>query len=299
MEALYALVGLAELLAILSSMTYGVSQALVRMGMRNGTPFGAALVVNGCTAAGGILLSLWDGTLLASTFWPLFWYTMVGVMGPGIGRVFGFIGVIRIGLSRSITISSSTPIWGIAFAALILGEAPGPGIILGTLAIVAGVAILSPTEGERERLGGWFQGALVYPLVCSLAYALPPVFSKLAYAHQRTPYVGMAVAFSVGNLTILAFKAASPGRVKLATGRQALRWFLLGGACSCLSSIFLWNAILMGSVSTTLPLSRIVPLWVLLISYFFLGRIERITRRDVAATLLVVAGGALVTVFRI
>lgn len=299
MEALFALAGLAEILAILSSVTYAVSQALVRLGMRNATPFGAALVVNGCTAAGGIILSLRDGTLLASTFWPLFWYAMIGVVGPGIGRLFGYIGIIRIGLSRSITISSSTPIWGIAFAALILREAPGPGIILGTLAIVAGVVILSPTGGERERLGGWFQGALIYPVICSLAYALPPVFSKLAYAHQRTPYVGMAVAFSVGNLTILAFKAISPGRVRLSIGRQAWRWFLLGGACSCLSSILLWNAILTGSVSTTLPLSRMVPLWVLLISYFFLGQIERITRRDVAATLLVAAGGALITAFRI
>ncbi|MEK6710893.1 MAG: DMT family transporter [Nitrospinota bacterium] len=298
MEAFLALVGLAEFLAILSSVSYGGTQALVRLGMRNATPFGAALVINGCTATGGIILSLWDGTLLASTFWPLFWYAVIGVTGPGIGRLTSFIGIARIGLSRSTTISSSTPIWGIAFAVLILHESPSLGVVLGTLAVVAGVAILTPSEGERERLGGWLQGALIYPLLCSLAYALPPVFNKLAYAHQETPYVGMAVAFSTGNLVILAFKGAMPGQVKLAVGRQARPWLLAGGALSCLSSIFLWNALLLGSVSTTLPLSRMVPLWVLLISYFFMGRIERITRRDVGATLLVAAGGVLITAFR-
>ena len=299
MTAAISLIGLAELLAILSSLTYAVAQALVRMGMRNASPFAAALVINGCTATGGLILSLWDGTLLASTFWPIFWYAMIGVVGPGIGRLFGFIGITRIGLSRSTTIASSTPIWGIAFAALVLGEAPTAGIILGTLGIVAGVVILSPTEAERERLGGWLQAGVVYPAVCSLAYALPPVFSKLAYAHQRTPYVGMAVAFSVGNLVTLAFKGLRPAEVRLSVGRPAWRWLLIAGGCSCVSSILLWNAILIGSVSTTLPLSRMAPFWVLLISYFFLGQIERITWRDVMATVLVVAGGVLITAFRI
>jgi drug/metabolite transporter (DMT)-like permease len=269
------------------------------MGMRNASPFAATLVINGCTATGGLILSLWDGSLLASTFWPLFWYAMIGVIGPGVGRLFGFIGITRVGLSRSTTISSSTPIWGITFAVLVLHEAPTAGIILGTLSIVAGVVILSPTEGERERMGGWLQAGLIYPVICSLAYALPPVFSKLAYAHQRTPYVGMAVAFSVGNVMMLIFKAARPASVKLSVGPQAWRWLLGAGLCSCLSSIFLWNAILIGSVSTTLPLSRMVPLWVLLISWLFLKQIERITPRDVAATVLVVAGGVLITAFRI
>ena len=65
MQTLTALVGLPELLAILSSMTYGVAQVLVRVAMRDASALAVALVLNGCVAAGGLVLSLRDGTLLA------------------------------------------------------------------------------------------------------------------------------------------------------------------------------------------------------------------------------------------
>ena len=52
------------------------------------------------------------------------------------------------------------------------------------------------------------------------------------------------------------------------------------------------------SASTTLPLSRLVPLWVLLLSYFCLRTLERIGWREAVAAALVVLGAALITAFR-
>ena len=51
-------------------------------------------------------------------------------------------------------------------------------------------------------------------------------------------------------------------------------------------------------VSTVLPLSRLVPLWVVLWTYLFLGGLERITPRIVLAAGMVVAGGVLITAFK-
>ena len=60
----------------------------------------------------------------------------------------------------------------------------------------------------------------------------------------------------------------------------------------------LWTAFTMASVSTALPLSRIAPIWVLILSYFFLGKLETINRKTVLATVCVVTGGVLITAFR-
>lgn len=60
----------------------------------------------------------------------------------------------------------------------------------------------------------------------------------------------------------------------------------------------MWTAILGGNVSVVVPLSRVVPLWVMLWSWLFLGQLERITKRVVLAAAMVVAGGVLITLLR-
>jgi uncharacterized membrane protein len=60
----------------------------------------------------------------------------------------------------------------------------------------------------------------------------------------------------------------------------------------------MWTAILGGNVSVVVPLSRVVPLWVMLWSWLFLGQLERITKRAALAAAMVVAGGVLVTLLR-
>ena len=118
------LVGLGELLAIGSSITFSVAQTFLRQGMRSVSPLAAALIVNGIVSLGGLIISLVNGTLFTSKAEAIFWYAAVGVAGPTIGRYSYLVGVSRIGLSRSVPISSAAPIWGTFFAMLVLGEDP-------------------------------------------------------------------------------------------------------------------------------------------------------------------------------
>jgi uncharacterized membrane protein len=53
-----------------------------------------------------------------------------------------------------------------------------------------------------------------------------------------------------------------------------------------------------GDVIIILPISRLYPLWVLILSALFLGRQEKISIRIVMAGGMVVSGGVLVTVFQ-
>ena len=292
------LIGPGELLAIGSSITFSVAQTFLRQGMRSVSPLAAALIVNGIVSLGGFVISLSNGTLLNSRAEAILWYAAVGVAGPTIGRYCYLVGVSRIGLSRSVPISSAAPIWGTLFAVMFLGENPTAMVVLGTLGIVIGVSILGIQDDKSQSFRSWFQGALIFPLVASLAYAVAPIFAKLAYTHQMTPSVGMAVSFATANCILLLTKPILPGQNEIRGKKRGLIWVGGAGLIGVCSSYMLWTAFTMASVSTALPLSRIAPIWVLILSYIFLGKLETISRKTVLATTCVVAGGVLITAFR-
>jgi drug/metabolite transporter (DMT)-like permease len=65
-----------------------------------------------------------------------------------------------------------------------------------------------------------------------------------------------------------------------------------------MTAFLLTTSFSLAPISTTLPLSRTAPIWVLLVSYLFLGQLERVTWRTVVAAIMVVSGGVFITAFR-
>ncbi len=298
MTDLISFIGLGELLAIFSSITFSVAQIFIRQGMRSATPLTAALIINGIVSLGGLSISLYRGTLLTSTLIPILWYMAIGVIGPGIGRFTSYVGISRMGVSRSVTISSSTPLWSTLIAVSFLGEQPSGWVVIGTFGIVGGVALLSIREDDSQTFQSWLRGALIFPLIASIAYALPPIFAKMAFVHQQTPTVGMAVAFFTANVVLLSGKSFVPAMGKISVDRTGFLMLCMAGLLGVMSSLFLWTAIMISTVSTTMPLSRTAPILVLILSYIFLGKQEPITRRMVFGTLFIVLGGVLITILR-
>ena len=290
--------GPGELMAISSAALAAMGHSFTRQGMRTSSPFMAALIANGMVCLGGLSFSLYRGTLQTLALTPFLWFMAMGIAGPGIGRISRFIGITKIGLNRSITISSVTPLWATMVAIVVLGESPTPLVVWGTLSIVGGVGLLSMREDKSQSFGAWFQGALIFPLVSSVGYALAPIFAKLAFAHQQTPMAGLAVGFAVGNLLLLCGKPLLPRPVKTTLLHRDIYWLISGGALYFLAAALLTASWVLAPVSTTMPLSRTAPIWVLLFSRLFLGKLEKITGRTVIATFMVVLGGILITSFR-
>ena len=288
---------LGELMAISSAFIFAIGQGCIRQGMRTASPFLAALIINGMVSLGGLTFSLYRGTLQDSSLVPLLWFMAMGVAGPGIGRISHLIGITKMGLSRSVTIGSSTPIWATLIATVVLNESPTFPTLLGTVAIVSGVWLLSIRDDESQTFSVWFRGALIFPLIASMAYAVAPIFVKLAFTHQETPGVAMAVGFTVGNLVLLAGRPILPAWEGTQPLRRDIFWLFAAGGTNILTAFLLTTSFILAPISTTLPLSRTAPIWVLLVSYFFLGKLERVTRRTVVAAVIIVTGGILITAF--
>jgi uncharacterized membrane protein len=76
---------------------------------------------------------------------------------------------------------------------------------------------------------------------------------------------------------------------------RSLAYFILAGVTENLSVLLLVFALGLGSVSIAAPLSSVSPIFVLVLSFFFLRGIEILNRRIVAGTLLIVTGVYLIT----
>ncbi len=288
-----------ELWPVGSSLLYAFTLVILRRAMLGGTSIAALLTVNTVVAIGGLAIALVRGTVFTTAMAPLLWFIVIGFFGQGIGTITHYIGIERMGVSRATSIQSATPLWGTMMAVLILGESPSPVTILGTVGIVGGVMLLAvPEKAAGESSQSWFRGAVIFPLVSSVVYAVVPVFTKLAYAEQSTPMLGLGVAFAAGSLTMLAGKRFIPGGGRIQAERWSFWLFVLAGVLNFFGAILYWSALVIGDVSIILPVSRLYPLFVVILSALFLGKLERITPRLVLAAAFIVAGGIAVTAFQ-
>ncbi len=283
-------------LAVASSFSYAGTLILLRRGMQTGSSMAAILLIDIIVGTGALIVAFALGTLQTATFTQIFWFSLSGLLGAGIGTITHFIGIERIGVSRATPIHSASPIWAVFFAMAVLGERPQAPVIMGTVFIVLGVCLLSwPERGDTPGLRGWIDKGSLYPLVSSVGYALSPIFIKLAFAHGRAPFLGIAVSFWVGLGVMLAGRRWLPGGGEIRANRKSWTLFALAALFNLAASGFLWSAFSVGDITITLPLSRITPLWVVFLSVFFLKDIEKVTLRILSAATLVVLGGVLIT----
>jgi len=297
MSDFFAVLGKAQLLALASSVLFSGTLVFLRQGMKTGTPLSAVLMINSVISLGGLIGAFYTGTLWNLTVNSFLWFFAMGLVGPGVGSIFRMVAVVRMGLNPSTIVASSTPIWAAILAVLILGEVLSVKVVLGTTCIVAGISLMIfEREKDRPNFKNWFRTALIFPFVSSIAYAVAPIFTKLAFTHQLAPMLGLGIAFGVGNFLLLAAKPLLPGGGQIRSPIGSRAWFCLGGIFNLAAAICFMTALTFGNVSSILPISRLTPLWVLLFSSIFLRRLERVTIILCLAVGLVVAGGVLVTV---
>ena len=188
------------MLAVGASLSYSASLMAIRQGVRSATPIAGVLILSATVSVLGLVIAAARGTLQESMLTPVLLFMLGGCLGQGVGQLTSAIGIEKMGVSRSVPIQSSTPIFSVTFAMIFLGERPGIGVGMGTLLIVAGICLLS--LGERrshQSFKSFFQGALVYPLTSALSYALLPVLANVAFFYQKTPIMGFRLRLHRGH----------------------------------------------------------------------------------------------------
>ena len=128
----------AVLLALLSSMSFGLSQIWVRKNIEKSNPLYVSLTV---TIMGNLILwplALYYTDLTAINTEGFLLFVAAGFLAPAIARLFYFKGMKTAGINANASIFSTYPLYTTIAAVVLLGEALTPENWAGLILIVTG-----------------------------------------------------------------------------------------------------------------------------------------------------------------
>jgi len=277
--------------AVAAAAGFGAAMVTTRLGLRYAAPLaGAAIGVPSTT------LMFWClAPFLLDTggfnFAAAGMFALVGLFFPAMATLLTYTGNQRMGPTITSSISCTTPMFAVAGALLFLGEALTAGNVLGTIAIVLGMLVLTWSGGARTR--NWPLWAIALPFAAAAIRALAQVLTKAGLALWANPYAAGLIGYTVSAAVILV--AARAGGPRRPTDRRATPWFVATGALNGGSLFMMYTALAKGQVSMVSPIVATYPLFTLGLSALLLRR-ERPTGRMIGGVALTVAGVVMLAV---
>ena len=286
--------------AAASGIGFGLFQTLNIRAVRGMDPFASTLVQ--IAIAGGALLvaSLATGGLGELARAPgdaLAWFAAAGLLHFVAGWTLLNVSQRRIGAARTSPLLTTVPLFGIAFAALTVGQLPAAVELPAIALMVLGASVVV----SRGRASG---GLHVRPadaapaLACAMCWALSPALTVRGLRGLDDPLLGLTLGLAVSTAAYaLAFAVFRRNLGLRTAGRGALAVKLVAGVLVGLSTWGRWAALDRTTVAAVLALNLLSIPVVLLASPRMAGRHgERVTRRVWTGAALVVAGSLVLIV---
>lgn len=281
-------------IALIAAIFTASSQTLLGKAIGKISPGMASLVVNVMIALVAIFFyAAGDGVVS----WPLmgiFLFALSGITANFAARYLMYSAISFIGLSRTQILFQSSPLWSSIVAIVFLGERPTMGIGLGTLFIVCGATLI---VGEHKRDDDKNSKLIYYllPILAALTMSAAPSIRKLGFSFIPSATFGLSVACLVASFLQAAILPVTERNKRSCNEIRPLLVAIGGGLLNAAAALTFWTALKLGEVTQVVPIRRLSVLLVVLFSWLFLGKQDRISWRVVAgATITLLGGGTIV-----
>ena len=279
-------------LALVAAFSSAGATIFIRQGLRGSSPFtgfwinlvvGTVALWTGVFVTGGVGRVSLAGVAL---------FGLAGLIGTVGGRLLRFLSIEKVGASISAALTNLNPLISSGLAILLLGERVTVAIVAGTVVIVLGTILLS--GGGRQI--GVRPGQLAIPILSALCFGVVAILRKVGLSHMSA-VTGSAVNVSTALVAFTAFLIASGHTNAMTCRGRSLAHFVAAGITENAGVFLNVVALGLGTVSVVAPLYGSAPIFVLLLSYFFLKGVEFLSGRIVGGTALIVLGVYLITAF--
>ena len=131
------------LFSLLAALGFAATAVFARTALqRMSTPYGTLLSLFVSTVAAMIIAAvLHPDELLGIGVVALGWLFLVGFLNFPLGRMFNYTSVRMVGVSKASTVVATSPLFATVLAVIILGETVSPITLLGTVAVIGGLAL--------------------------------------------------------------------------------------------------------------------------------------------------------------
>ena len=280
----------AVLLALASAFLFGAMTVALRFALRRAPDAEVGALLTILPALAVTLPFVAVQAIELREIWP---FLLAGLLGPGLSQLLFTLAVRDAGPSRTSVAVGTAPLFSVVIALIFLDEPLHAGLVLGALLIVVGGFLL---VGERARPGHVKRIGLVLALASAVVFAVRDNLVRwLSIDTDVSPALAAAATLGAGGVCVAAYVLATRrGRVSL----RRLPVFVPAGLLFGLSYICLFEGYYRGRVTVVSPLVATESLWGVGLSALLLRRHELVGLRLLGGAALVVAGGALIGVFR-
>ena len=288
------------LLAIASAAVFAFGNICTRLGAQRVSPLaGVTVSMVLSTAVAAIPALLLDLPALKELALAGFlWIALLGFINFPVARLLNYIAIGNVGAARADPMFGAAPLFSTILAVIFLDERPGAVVILGTLAVVAGVILIVAPE-RRTAASAKISKAIIIGyasgLTAAVCYALVTVLSKTILNNYGAPLVVAFLSMAFGTVILAPFGGPSLP-ASWHTSRRHVLWFALSGILLSFGIVLLLLSLDRTDVIVVGPIISTSPLVTLALVHFFLQRLEKLTIPLVAGAILIVAGAILVVV---
>lgn len=275
---------LPAVLALNAAFLFGLGIQFSRLGLSHLDSRSGTLIQIGTATGIYWLVSPW---FVESWFWfqpAIILLAAIGIFRPFISGNLAMVGTKILGPTISSTMSSTSPLFGLALGVWVLGEDLGWQGALGTLAVMAGVAALS-ARGRINR--DWPLWALMLPVAAAFLRVFAQLLAKIGLETIPSPFFVGLIGYSVSFGFALALHLAAKERPALRTA--GTQWFVFSGLSYGLAIFSVNTALSCGDLILVAPIIASQPVFSLLLGRFLFQETQ-IDRRAIIAIALVVPG---------
>lgn len=289
---------LGELAALGAALSWTFSAVAYKKALEKAKPMSANIVRLTSTSAILIAFTFAVGKFWVLTDLPLEAVAMAcisGIIGLGFGDTLYMKSLKLVGVARAVPITCTYPLFNILWATFLANEAVTVPIVLGALAIVLGIWLLSQKEKEsfevleRRTLIIGVALALLTAILWSVSIAM------INLAVKGTPDLEHALAVNVIRTTAIAvlLLASAPvidrERGFLKMQRKTFATLVFGGLVALgLGWFFLTYSLAQPTGAQAVPISSTTPLFSTLSAITFLH--EKVTLKHIFGSILTVIG---------
>jgi len=222
-------------------------------------------------------------------------FVLLGVLQSAISLL-TFIGLQKIGTSRSQPLRNSYPLWSAAIAIALVGERAGVAVLFGTVMVVIGVILISWKPDAAPPSYRWWH--VIFSGGAGLFAGIAFPLRRYGLTITNEPVFFSFVVAIVSLVGTLPYTLWTRGERALVWHARGVGHFILSGFFEALGALLTLMALTSGRVVIVAPIVATTPLFSLLISLIFFRAKETVTGLTILGTLAVVGGSIAIALAR-
>lgn len=288
-----------ELAALSAAICWTVSAVLYKKALLKAEPISANIVRCLCTSVILIVCLAFIGKFEVLMDLPVYSAILAsfsGIIGLGFGDTLYMESLKLAGVARAVPITCTYPLFTLLLAVFLQEEVATLQVVVGTIAIVSGVWLLSREEkSKKETHNKVLVRGVAYALATAIIWAVSIAMINIAVTLPETSSPDHAFAINTIRVSAVAFFLFVSAPISdrefdfLKMQRKTLATLISGGIVALALGWFLLTfSFVHIPQSRAVPISSTTPLFATVSGIVFLH--EQVTAKNVAGSIIVVVG---------